>query len=83
MRGLRGRLLVGPIGRNVDLRVPAPSSRMVAMRPFRCLLSLHDWELVSSDDGSGRFRRCRRCGKHDYPPEGRAGNWAAGTFGGG
>jgi hypothetical protein len=53
------------------------------MRAFRCMLSFHDWELVSSDDGSGRFRRCRRCGKHDYPPNGSAGNWAAGTFGGG
>lgn len=53
-----------------------------AMRTLRCLLSLHDWEKVSSEDGTGRFRRCRRCQKHDYPPTGSAGNYGAGTFGG-
>ncbi len=52
------------------------------MKPIRCLVSLHSWERVSADDGSARFRRCRRCGKHDYPDAGDAGNWAAGALGG-
>ncbi len=52
------------------------------MKALRCMLSLHHWQKESSADGSGRFRRCRRCGKLDYPPIGNAGNWGAGTFGG-
>ena len=53
------------------------------MKPLRCLLSLHSWERISAEDGSARFRRCRRRGKHDYPADGNAGNWGTGTFGGG
>ena len=51
------------------------------MKPLRCWLTLHSWEKVSSEDGTGRFRRCRRCGKHDYPSDSSSGNWASGTFG--
>ena len=55
----------------------------MAMKSLRCRVSLHHWERMSSDDGSGRFLRCLRCGKHDYPADRNGGNWAAGTFGGG
>jgi hypothetical protein len=31
-----------------------------------CKLNLHhDWHVESSEDGSGRYRRCTRCGKYD------------------
>jgi hypothetical protein len=31
-----------------------------------CKLNLHhDWHVESSEDGSGRYRRCMRCGKYD------------------
>ena len=38
-------------------------------KPIRCYLSLHSWRKLSSDDGSGRFRECRRCGKVEEPQE--------------
>lgn len=60
----------------------ASASEEGAVKPLRCWVSLHSWERMSSADGSGRFRRCRLCGKDDYPPGGSLGNWAAGTFGG-
>ena len=70
--GLGGVLL------SVGLR---PRSEEGAVKPLRCWVTLHSWEKVSSEDGTGRFRRCRRCGKHDYPSDRSGGNWASGTFG--
>lgn len=48
----------------------------IMRKPFRCRISLHSWRTASAEDGSGRFRECRRCGKEDKDA-GNA-NWFAG-----
>jgi rRNA maturation protein Nop10 len=49
-------------------------------KTLRCHLSLHSWRKMSNDDGSYRFRKCRRCGKEEAPQE--PPHWSA-TGGGG
>ncbi|WP_344048735.1 hypothetical protein [Nocardioides panacihumi] len=48
-------------------------------KPLRCHLSLHSWRKVSTEDGSGQFRRCRRCGKEQEPAD--PPHWSAGGGG--
>jgi hypothetical protein len=56
-------------------RVALPGEDIVRI-PVSCKLHLHRWHTVSAEDGSGRFRQCRRCGKEDTN-DGSA-NWFAG-----
>ena len=45
-----------------------------------CLLRLHKYDVVSSEDGSSRFLRCRRCGREDTRD---SAHWLTGLDGGG
>jgi hypothetical protein len=48
----------------------AATMPIVARRPLICLvLDRHKWQLVSTDDGTSRYRRCRKCGKERPPGE--------------
>jgi hypothetical protein len=37
------------------------------------LLGRHKWQIISTDDGTDRYNKCRRCGKEQSPPDGRSG----------
>ena len=37
----------------------------IMRKPLICRIGLHRWHSVSADDGSSRYRECRRCGKDD------------------
>lgn len=55
--------------RVVDLAEEAAMSR-----PMKCRVGRHSWRTTSTEDGSGRFRVCRRCRKEEVP--GEPGHWA-------
>jgi len=46
-----------------------------------CRLHLHKYRVASSEDGSNRFMRCRRCGKEDTSMD--PGHWAGSMGAGG
>lgn len=44
---------------------------IVTRRPLTCLLlGWHKWQTVSTDDGTSRYNKCRKCGKEQSPPLG-------------
>ncbi|MDQ0677168.1 hypothetical protein QFZ30_000550 [Arthrobacter pascens] len=41
------------------------------LKILMCKLNLrHVWHIESTEDGSGRYRRCTRCGKYDRGRDG-------------
>lgn len=41
-------------------------TEMAMLQKMMCKLNLHHhWHVESAEDGSGRYRRCTRCGKYD------------------
>lgn len=49
--------------------------RLVTRRPLTCLLlRWHKWQLTSTEDGSYRYNRCRKCGKEWWRPYGDGAN---------
>jgi hypothetical protein len=50
-----------------------PPEENIMRKPISCRLHLHRWHTVSAEDGSGRYRECRRCGKEDA--DGGRPNW--------
>jgi hypothetical protein len=42
--------------------------QIVSRRPLICLLlGRHRWQIVSTEDGTSRYRKCRKCGKELFP----------------
>lgn len=57
-------------------RVVEPAEEVAMSKPMKCHMGWHRWHTVSAEDGSGRFRVCRRCHKEDV--SGGPGHWAGG-----
>jgi hypothetical protein len=56
--------------------IPIEGGTMIptTRRPFRCLLWIHRWRWVSTEDGD-RYQCCLGCGRDKTPP-GRPGEWS-------
>jgi hypothetical protein len=52
---------------------------VIMRKHLLCRLHLHKYKVASSEDGSNRFMRCRRCGKEDTSDPG---HWSGSLSGG-
>lgn len=44
---------------------------IIRRRPLTCLLlQRHKWQTISTEDGSNRYNKCRKCGKESWQPYG-------------
>jgi hypothetical protein len=78
----QARHTLGVVSRAPSLRAAVTNrDRIVEEDVMRkhllCHLHLHKYQVVGSEDGSSRFRRCRRCGKEDTEGPGNPGAWLA------